>query len=102
MSDDRRQHLRVEWTSPGTIVMRRGRRQRTCIIANLSNGGVMLSGIAAASLPDEFGLRLTPSKEAPRKCRVIWRGKHEVGVEFEEPFPSLEKTKKARRQSEVV
>ena len=97
-----RRHLRVEWISPGTIVLGRNQRERTCVVANLSNGGVKLSGLAVGTLPDEFGLRLTPSKEAPRKCRVIWRGKHEVGVEFEEPFPSLEKTKKARRQSEVV
>ena len=102
MTDDRRQHLRVEWVSPGTIVLGRGRRERTCIVANLSNGGVMLRGIGAGSLPDKFSLRLTPCKEAPRKCRVIWREKHEVGVKFEEPFPSFEKTKKARPQSEVA
>ena len=101
MKEDRR-HLRVEWVSPGTIVLGRGRRERTCIVANLSNGGVMLRGIAAGSLPDQFSLRLTPSKVAPRKCRVVWREKHEVGIKFDEPFPTLEKSTKSKRNAELV
>ena len=80
-----RRYLRVEGVSPGTIVLGRNRRERTCIVANLSNGGVKLSGIAFETLPDEFGLRLTPSQGSPRRCRVIWREKREVGIEFEEP-----------------
>ena len=81
MKEDRR-HLRVEWVSPGTIVLGRNWRERTCIVANLSNGDVKLSGLAVETLPDEFRLRLTPSKHSPRRCRVIWREKREVGVEF--------------------
>ena len=35
----------------------------------------------------------------PRKCRVVWLAKHEVGIEFEEPFPTDEKPRKAERSS---
>ena len=102
MTDDRRQHLRVEWFSRGTIMAEHGRPERSCIVNNLSNGGVKLSEVLAKSLPDEFWLRLDPSKGQPRKCRVIWREKYEVGVKFEEPFPSLEKPRKAKRKAEVI
>ena len=102
MSDDRRQHSRVEWISPGTIVFGRGRSELPCIVNNLSNGGVKLTEVMAQYLPDEFGLRLLPSKSPPKKCRVIWRAKYEVGIEFEEPLPAPGKPTKAKRKAGTV
>src|SRR5215216_2792227 len=91
MVDERRQHLRVEWMSSATIDLGAGRRSRPCMVSNLSNGGAKLSGVEGATLPDEFALRISASRESPRKCRVIWRTRHELGVEFAEPFPASAK-----------
>ena|ERR671918_338058 len=91
MADDRRQHLRVEWFDTGTVELGNGLPQRPCVVTNLSNGGAKLSGLDAATLPDEFILRLTSSRNSARKCQVIWREKHELGVEFAEPFPTSAK-----------
>jgi hypothetical protein len=102
MSDERRQYLRVEWLSSGTIVIGPGRSERPCTVNNLSNGGAMLSGIMAKTLPDEFGLRLSMSRGSARKCRVIWRAKHEVGIEFKEPFPTLGAPINAKHKVDLV
>ena len=62
----------------------------------------MLTKVMAEYLPDEFGLRLMPSKKPPIKCRVIWRAKYEVGIEFEEPLPTPGKSIKAKRKAGAV
>ena len=102
MSVDRRQHLRVEWISSGAIVFGRGRSELRCIVNNLSSGGVKLTEVMAQYLPDEFWLRLLPSQGPPKKCRVIWRAKFEVGIEFEEPLPSPGKPTKVKRKVRAV
>jgi hypothetical protein len=97
MADERRQQLRVEWVDSGTIDFGNGMPRRPCMVSNLSNGGAKLSGLAAATLPDEFTLYLTSSRNSARKCRVIWRERHELGVEFHEPFPSSSAKRASRR-----
>jgi hypothetical protein len=97
MADERRQHPRVEWIDSGTIDVGNGLPHRPCMVSNLSNGGAMLSGLEAATLPNEFTLCLTASQNSARKCRVIWREKHELGVEFEERFPTSGQRAKPRR-----
>jgi hypothetical protein len=92
VSRERRKSFRVEWNSAATLHDRRGRRTRPCVVANFSNGGAKITGIAPDSVPDEFVLRITPHSP-PRKCHVIWRSADSLGVEFidrraEEPTPT--------------
>ena len=102
MSDERRMHSRVEWISPGTIDLSDGRPGRPCILNNLSNGGAKLSEVQdAATLPDEFILRLSPSRGPARKCRVIWRSSRGLGVEFTEVFQNAGKPQRRRREAQV-
>lgn len=88
MSEERRKHLRVEWVSPGTIYVGDGSPGRPCLVSNLSNGGARISRVDSDRLPDEFMLSLSPRRGPSRKCRIVWRTKHDVGVEFAEPFPT--------------
>jgi hypothetical protein len=97
MMDERRQHPRVEWIDSGTIDLGNGLPHRPCVVSNLSNSGAKLSGLEADTLPDEFTLFLTASQNSARKCRVIWREKHELGVEFDEPFPTAGQPASRRR-----
>jgi len=76
---DRRRGLRVEWNSPATIYD--GEVAHPCILSNFSNAGAKLTGIAPATVPDEFMLSITPSGRK-RKCRVRWRIGEAIGVEF--------------------
>ena len=87
MTEERRQHLRVEWISSGSIVTEHGRSERPCTVYDLSNGGAKLSGIMGETLPDAFtrltntgGSRLCTSPITircgsirPCKSRPRWR-----------------------------
>ena len=76
---ERRQSFRVEWNSPATIYD--GEVARPCILSNFSNTGAKITGVAPATLPDEFLLAITPHGRR-RKCRVRWRYGEALGLEF--------------------
>jgi hypothetical protein len=80
MQRDRRRNFRVEWNSPATIHDPQRHLDRPCILSNFSNGGAEITGVRAATIPDEFMLQIT--RDDIRKCRVIWRTDETLGVEF--------------------
>jgi hypothetical protein len=88
MAREQRKNFRVEWNSPGTIYDRNSNQARPCIVSNFSNGGARITGVRAATVPDEFMLRITPSRK--RKCRVLWRSSDALGVEFTDRITSAD------------
>jgi len=58
-----------------------------CAIADISATGARIVLEAECELPERFILLLTPSGEARRHCRLVWRNGLAVGVEF--PTPHL-------------
>jgi hypothetical protein len=97
MKDELRTHIRAEWVAAGTIYTGDGAGGRPCMVRNLSDGGAKITDIAADNMPDEFMLTLTPKRGPSRKCEVVWRRKHEMGVRFIEPFPALDQPGKNNR-----
>jgi hypothetical protein len=53
-----------------------------CAIVDISETGARLQLESDCELPESFILMLTRGGEARRKCRVVWRNKLELGVEF--------------------
>jgi hypothetical protein len=94
MRRDRRNNFRVEWHSPATLYD--GTLARPCILSNFSNGGAKITGVRTATIPDEFGLRITPRRRI-HVCRVVWRTDDALGVEFTDP-PAPATTRRAARQ----
>jgi PilZ domain-containing protein len=84
MPRERRKNFRVEWNSPAMIYNHNGRAARPCVVSNLSNGGAKIVGVRPETIPDEFLLRVSPHSRA-RRCRVLWRSRDALGVEFVEP-----------------
>lgn len=80
MPRERRRNFRVEWESSASVERIDDGERISCIVSNLSNGGARI--ICAETLPDEFILRLTPGRGHPRSCRVMWRRKQNLGVQF--------------------
>ena len=78
---ERRKNFRVEWNSPGKIYDRNGRFERHCIVSDFSDGGAKIVGLEPNTVPDEFILRISPHGHDDR-CRVAWRSKDGLGVEF--------------------
>jgi hypothetical protein len=53
-----------------------------CSISDISEGGARIALEREETLPDTFMLLLTPSGDARRQCRVIWREGLVLGVKF--------------------
>jgi len=87
---ERRKHFRVEWNSPATIYYLNSRVTRGCIVRNFSNGGAKIVGVKAATIPDEFMLRITPGHGRTHKCRVLWRSDDAMRVQFIDRIASAE------------
>jgi hypothetical protein len=57
-----------------------------CKLVNLSNGGARLSGfVHASAVPELIALFIRERKILKRKCRVVWRGSRDLGVQFLTP-----------------
>jgi hypothetical protein len=56
-----------------------------CAIADISETGARIVLEAECELPERFILLLTPSGEARRHCRLVWRNGLAAGVEFPTP-----------------
>jgi hypothetical protein len=81
VTSERRRNARVQWNLPGMIELNDG--PLPCTVSDLSYGGARIICVKTAALPDEFVLRLELSWTlVPRTCRVVWRSKRELGVEF--------------------
>src|SRR3954453_15725716 len=83
MQRERRRNFRVEWNALATIHDPQRHLERPCILSNFSSGGSQITGIRAATVPNEFMLRIT--RHDVRMCRAVWRTDDTVGVEFTGP-----------------
>jgi hypothetical protein len=99
MRRDRRNNFRVEWRSPATLYD--GALARPCILSNFSNGGAKITGVRATTIPDEFGLRITPRRRI-HTCRVIWRTDDALGVEFTDPPAGTAARRAAPQEREPI
>jgi hypothetical protein len=55
---------------------------RRCAISDISATGARILLEAECELPERFILLLTPSGDARRHCRLVWRNGLSAGVEF--------------------
>ena len=58
-----------------------------CIAVDVCETGARLIISDPNDVPDEFTIVLSHSRTATRKCRLIWRGRIDVGVAFEKNAP---------------
>ena len=59
----------------------------SCIAVDVCETGARLIIHDTSDVPDEFTIVLSYTREAARKCRLIWRGQNDVGVAFETNEP---------------
>ena len=70
-----------------------------CVIWDLTGGGARLASARLDMPPDLFTLNFTRDGKSSRCCRVVWRKKPHVGVQFIDPEQVAElKARKARRR----
>ena len=95
---ERRRNFRVEWNAPARIRYHGSRATLPCVVHNLSNTGARITAPNVATMPDEFILLLSSRGDRLRDCRVIWRTKFELGVEFVSISRAMTKEKPKRVQ----
>ena len=61
----------------------------SCIAVDVCDTGARLIVHDSKDVPDQFTIVLSHSRAAARKCRLIWRGRIDVGVAFETDSPRL-------------
>jgi PilZ domain len=72
----RRTAHEVVWIEKEPTILER------CTLVNVSETGARLTISDVYDLPESFALHLTRESNDGRRCQIIWRRDHEVGVEF--------------------
>jgi len=68
-----------------------------CALADISDHGARLDVESTENVPDNFILLLSNRGRPKRKCKVAWRNKKQLGVEFERPLAHPDKNKAVRK-----
>ncbi len=79
---DQRREVRRRVHYPAFVERGDGRPPLDCTILDISALGARLSVSANAKIPDRFTLLLSKIASGCRHCRVVWRSKLLIGVEF--------------------
>ena len=68
----------------GALDLGDGSASAACEILDVSHGGARLRPLMCAPdmVPDNFDLLFSESGAVRRKCRVVWRSRGELGVQF--------------------
>ena len=78
---ERRRVQRTPWNRPATALWSDVRTR--CLIHDISALGARVIVERDAVVPEQFVLSLTQDDKVARQCRVIWRSRTHVGVEFQ-------------------
>jgi len=89
MGAELRKSVRRRFSQNAMLYSVTGTAVGNCIVRDISDGGAKLRVAAAADAPDELVLVLSRSGTIRRKCRVVWRSEHDLGVAFEARQPSV-------------
>ena len=68
----------------GQITFGNDKSTMFCLVRDISEQGAKLELSDAASVPEQFGLRVN-GKDGTYRARVIWRNANDLGVAFELP-----------------
>lgn len=83
---DKRIYPRIRSLLTGRIEFNNRRSTIDCVVREMSSGGAKLELPHAATIPDEFDLRI-PHKDQVFASIVRWRAGNFIGVEFERAQP---------------
>ena len=78
--EEQRNIYRYRTTRPAELTLDGGRRVE-CTVCDLSTSGACLKDVNPVALPDRFVLAIQ-GQGVRHKCRIAWRSKDSVGVEF--------------------
>ena len=68
-----------------------------CVLSDVSESGARIAIDDPAIVPDSFILLLASNGSARRRCEVVWREDHQLGVRFD--LPTAKKPAPMRRRA---
>ena len=77
-----RQATRQTASLPAWIEVDNNSLLERCKLVDISGKGARLFFADVDGLPEHFNLHLSRFGQPPKQCRIIWRRRNEVGVEF--------------------
>ena len=78
----RRKNLRRHFGYPAQMHFEEGVPSRACVIIDMSETGAQLQVAADAEVPIEFSLLIGGNSHVRRQCRLVWRSRNRIGVQF--------------------
>jgi hypothetical protein len=91
----RRTANEVVWIEKEPTILER------CTLVNVSETGARPTISDVYDLPNSFALRLTRRSDRGRRCQIIWRRDHEVGVVFLSKSPLKQNTFRGHPQDDL-
>jgi PilZ domain len=91
----RRTAHEVVWIEKEPTILER------CTLVNVSETGARLTISDVYDLPESFALHLTRESNDGRRCQIIWRRDHEVGVEFLSERPLRKNTSQSHLKDDL-
>ncbi len=83
MREEKRKKQRKPLQRRAWIDLANGAPMIECALGNMSDTGAKLVfSNAVGKLPNQFVLLLAKDGRVARKCRLAWKGRDEIGVEF--------------------
>jgi hypothetical protein len=80
--EDARSSPRALVRRSGWFVGAVGQQLRECTVWDESQTGARLVVDAPETIPDIFHIYMTLDFTSRRQCRVVWRSRNQIGVEF--------------------
>ena len=79
---EQRRHARDKVVTTAWLRLKDDTIPFVCVLWDVSEGGARLTVASKAKIPDEFTLTLTRDALNGTSCRVVWRLREQIGIQF--------------------
>jgi hypothetical protein len=87
---DNRKAPRKSLHYPVVVEMGEGEAAQICMLSDASDTGARLTLQYPEAVPETFTMRLSRDGKITRKCHVVWRSEHQIGLEFRKEAPVVQ------------
>ena len=79
---EQRRHARHKVVTTAWLRLKDDTIPFVCVLWDVSEGGARLTVASKATIPDEFTLMLARDAPSGTSCRVVWRLREQIGIQF--------------------
>ena len=79
---EQRRHARHKVVATAWLRLKDDTIPFVCVLWDVSEGGARLTVASKDTIPDEFTLTLARDAPSGTSCRVVWRLREQIGIQF--------------------